>query len=62
MSYVAWLDESGSNQTVDPGTYILSAAISEALHAEAMREIPSDLDRPLSPRNAKPQALSSGRR
>lgn len=36
--YVAWLDESGSNQAIDPGTYILSAAISEALHAEAMRD------------------------
>lgn len=36
--FVAWLDESGSNQAMDPGTYILSAAICEETHAEAVRE------------------------
>lgn len=35
--YIAWLDESGSNQSVDPGTYILSAAIGEPLHVDEMR-------------------------
>lgn len=34
----AWIDESGSNQRVDPGTYILSAVISEAGRAEHARE------------------------
>ena len=35
--YVAWLDESGSNQAVDPGTYILSAVICEREQASQMR-------------------------
>lgn len=35
--YVAWLDESGSNQAIDPGTYILSAVIGEAQHAADIR-------------------------
>lgn len=34
----AWIDESGSHQRVDPGTYILSAVISEAAKAAAARE------------------------
>ncbi|WP_301150517.1 hypothetical protein [Mycobacterium simiae] len=34
----AWIDESGSNQRVDPGTYILSAAISEVAKAVTARE------------------------
>ncbi|WP_074376907.1 hypothetical protein [Mycobacteroides abscessus] len=37
--FTAWIDESGSNQTLDPGTYILSAAICEETHASAAREI-----------------------
>lgn len=36
--FEAWVDESGSNQRVDPGTYILSAVISEAAKAAAVRE------------------------
>lgn len=35
----AWIDESGSNQRVDPGTYILSAVISEADKAEDARAV-----------------------
>ena len=35
---MAWLDESGSNQAVDPGTYILSAAICEEDQADSVRE------------------------
>lgn len=35
----AWIDESGSNQQADPGTYILSAAICERGHTEAIREV-----------------------
>lgn len=36
--YAAWLDESGSNQAVDPGTYILSAVITEPSEAQDARE------------------------
>jgi hypothetical protein len=36
--FTAWLDESGSNQDVDPGTYILSAAICEEPYVDHARE------------------------
>jgi hypothetical protein len=36
--FTAWLDESGSNQAVDPGTYILSAVICDDTRAEPARE------------------------
>ncbi|RFZ42948.1 hypothetical protein DAVIS_02040 [Mycobacterium marinum] len=35
----AWIDESGSNQRADPGTYVLSAGICERHQAEAIREV-----------------------
>lgn len=37
--FTAWLDESGSNQALDPGTYILSAAICDTSHAPQVREV-----------------------
>ncbi|MDB2192916.1 hypothetical protein [Mycobacteroides abscessus] len=36
--FTAWIDESGSNQALDPGTYILSAAICGQAYAETARE------------------------
>lgn len=41
--YTAWLDESGSNQKIDPGTYILSAAIGDPAHTQEMRDTMRDL-------------------
>jgi len=37
--YTAWIDESQSNARLDPGTYILSAAIIENAAADVTREI-----------------------
>ena len=36
--FAAWIDESGSNQRVDPGTYILSAVISDTACVAAARD------------------------
>lgn len=38
MELVAWIDESGSNTTIDPGTYIMAAAITELAQVDAVRE------------------------
>lgn len=35
---IAWVDESGSNSQLDPGSYIMSAALVEPLHEHAARE------------------------
>jgi hypothetical protein len=37
--FSAWIDESGSNQQFDPGTYILSAVVCEHAHVDAIREV-----------------------
>lgn len=39
IGLTAWVDESGSNRAVDPGTYILSAAICDRSHAPQIREV-----------------------
>ena len=36
---IAWIDESGSNTAVDPGSYIVSAAVIDPRHADLAREL-----------------------
>lgn len=36
---IAWIDESGSNQTFDPGSYIMSAALIAPRHMDVAREL-----------------------
>src|SRR5690625_4694552 len=42
-AFTAWLDESGSNQLVDPGTYILSAAVCDQCDVPQSRGVMRNL-------------------
>ncbi len=43
MNLVAWVDESGSDHAVDPGTYIMAAAITDESQIESVRSAMSGL-------------------
>jgi len=43
---IAWVDESGSNTTLDPGTYIMAAALTSPVQAEALRSLMATLRLP----------------
>lgn len=57
--FTAWLDESGSNQALDPRTYLLSAVISETSQVPQAREV---MRGPLLSKGGKLHWRDEGRR